>query len=268
MRVRKSYLASWLLAAGLLGGTGCGRSAGPPVASVAQEQLFRTGNFNYDEFFEDVNTLQLAVHESAADEKATRAPLGRVLGIGDDAPRAMLLERLGLLLEGQAQSKAHVQFIMEGVDPRGAPLAGKSITVTAGAAKGHSVPKEIATLARATERAAGAAGLVWEKYGFLAEKGRRLSAKAVVLSSEASAAFASEPEPKRVRVDAELKAAKVVTLEIAGRCDEVVKSAGAFVKQTREIIIAAEKTDANPSKEPTRKSRVDVAEAAPSLRRR
>ena len=122
--------------------SGCGGvGANVGETHVGKQELYRTGNFDYDEFFEDVHGLQDSAKAIVADEKAARVPLGQVLGIGETSIDRML-EVLRDKAEEFAQSKNRVHFAIEGVDDQGKPLAGQQVTVTPSAAKGKQVPKD------------------------------------------------------------------------------------------------------------------------------
>src|SRR5439155_849691 len=86
-----SLVLAALSAAIALGAPACG---GPSVnmseTHVGKEELFKTGNFDYDEFFEDVYGLQGSGKAIAADEKAARAPLGQALAVGETSIDRML----------------------------------------------------------------------------------------------------------------------------------------------------------------------------------
>src|SRR5262249_24238757 len=139
-----STAALWTVA---LGATGCGSaSVNMAETHVGKEELFKTGNFDYDEFLEDVYGLQGSTKSMVGDEKAARAPLGQALGVGETS-----LDRMLEVLRGKAdelaQSKNRVHFAIEGIDDQGKPLAGKTIEVTPSAAKGRAVTKEATDLA-------------------------------------------------------------------------------------------------------------------------
>jgi hypothetical protein len=245
MRGGALLLTACLSFTSLVALSACGGSANRAVTSVAQEELFRTGNFNYDEFFEDVYGLQASAHRADEDDKAARAPLARALGIGD-VPLERLLASLQAVVDGQAQGKARVHFRIDGVDEQGIPLPGRAIIVTAAATKARALPKDAAELTLAIAQTAKAEGQVWEKYGPLPDKGRRLTEKAAALEPDVSGTFASEPKAKREQIERELSAAKSVAAEIAARTDKVSKAASTFLKRTNELFVAAASAEVKP----------------------
>ncbi len=108
-----------------LGVAGCGGAqVNMADTHVGKEELFKTGNFDYDEFFEDLYGLQGSAKAIVADEKAARAPLGQALGVGETSIDRML-EVLRDKAEELAQSKNRVHFAIESIDDQGKPLAGK-----------------------------------------------------------------------------------------------------------------------------------------------
>jgi hypothetical protein len=224
--------------------SGCGGGQKGATSAVAQEELFKTGNFNYDEYFEDLYGYQANAHHAVEDEHTARMPLGKALGVGE-APLDKLLEQLTTVVNEQAQAKAHVHFKLDGVDEQGAPLVGKKITVTA-AAKGRALPKDMAELTLAMDKTAKAEGQVWEKYGPLPDKGRRLAARAGELEGDYKSTFAAEPDAKRERVGRELQAAKANASELAGHADKAVKAATRFLKESRDLFETAANAEMKP----------------------
>ncbi|HKQ68327.1 MAG TPA: hypothetical protein VJT73_03270, partial [Polyangiaceae bacterium] len=225
---------------------GCGAGAvNVAETHVGKEELYRTGNFNYDEFFEDVHVLQGSAKNAAADEKAARAPLGQALGVGETS-LDRLLDVLKEKADELAQSKSRVHLVFEGLDEQAKPLAGKQIGVTAAAAKGKAVPKEATELAAALEQTARGEGQVWEKYAPAPDKGRRLAEKADALSASIGVEFASTSKEKREEVEREVKAAKKVVEQISEQCDRVVGSATRLLKQSGEILVAAANAEVKP----------------------
>src|SRR5882762_1802256 len=166
---------------------------------VGKEELFKTGNFDYDELFEDLYGLQGSAKAIVGDEKAARAPLGQALGVGETSIDRML-EVLRDKAEEYAQSKNRVHFAIEGTDDQGKPLAGKQIEVTPSAAKGRPVPKDAADFASALEQMAQKEGQVWEKYGPLPDRSKRLAEKADALRSSIDKELASLSKDKRDEV--------------------------------------------------------------------
>jgi len=75
---------------------------------VGKEELFKTGNFDYDDFFEDLYGLQGSAKAIVADEKAARAPLGQALGVGETS-----IDRMLEVLRDKAESsrRARTAFI-------------------------------------------------------------------------------------------------------------------------------------------------------------
>ena len=177
---------------------------------VGKEELYKTGNFDFDEFFEDVYGLQGSAKAIVGDEKAARAPLGQALGVGETSIDRML-EVLRDKAEEYAQSKNRVHFAIEGTDDQGKPLAGKQIEVTPSAAKGRAVPKDAADFAAALEQMAQKEGQVWEKYAPLPDRSKRLAEKSDALRSSIDKELASLSKDKRSEVERELKAAKGVS---------------------------------------------------------
>src|SRR3954470_16239591 len=110
----------------LTGAAGCGHSATLGETHVAKAELYRTGNINYDEFFEDLYGLQGSSKGAVEDEKTARSKLGQTLGVGDTSMERVL-EALKAKAEEHAQGKSRVHFSLENVDEQGRPLAGKQI---------------------------------------------------------------------------------------------------------------------------------------------
>jgi hypothetical protein len=229
-----------------LGAVGC---AGPSVnmaeTHVGKEELFKTGNFDYDEFFEDVYGLQGSTKSMVGDEKAARAPLGQALGVGETSLDRML-EVLRDKADDLAQSKNRVHFAVEGVDDQGKPLAGKTIEVTSSAAKGHAVPKDASDLAAALEQTAQKEGQVWEKYAPLPDRGKHLVEKADALLGTVEKEFASLAHDKREEIGRELRAAKTVSGQIGELSDKVVANSVKFIKQSSDLLTAAANAEIKP----------------------
>jgi hypothetical protein len=216
---------------------GCG-SAPLSDSHVGREELYRSGNFDYDEFFEDVNGLQVGAKNAEADERGARAPLGHALGVGETS-LDRLLDTLRSKAEELSLSKSRVRFAMEGTDDDGRPLAGKMISVGAKSAAQRAVPKEATKLAVAIRESAQGEGQVWEKYGPLPEKGRRLAARAAELRDSLDRDFTGASKAKRAQVERELEMAQTVSGQIADTCDKVVVSATRFLKEGRDILVAS-----------------------------
>jgi hypothetical protein len=247
--MRKAKIVVLITLAALVvavGGMGCGGSrVNTADTHVGKEELFKTGNFDYDEFFEDVYGLQGSSKAMGADEKAAREPLGQALGIGETS-LDRLLEVLRDKADGMAQSKNRVHFAIEGIDDQGKPLAGKQVEVTSSAAKGHAVPKDATELASALEQTAQKEGQVWEKYAPLAERGKRLVEKASTLLSSYEKDFATIAPDKRQEIQRELKAAKTVSEQIGDLADKVVANSLKFIKQSGDILAAAANAEIKP----------------------
>jgi hypothetical protein len=248
--MRRAKLAL-LLAALALGTTslaapGCaGSSVNMADTHVGKEELFKTGNFDYDEFFEDVYGLQGSTKSMVGDEKAARAPLGQALGVGETSLDRML-EVLRDKADELAQSKNRVHFAIEGVDDQGKPLAGKTIEVTSSAAKGRAVPKDASDLASALEQTAQKEGQVWEKYGPLPDRSKRLVEKAGTLLGTVEKEFATLSREKQEEIQRELKAAKAVSEQIGDLSDKVVANSVKFIKQSGELLVAAANAEIKP----------------------
>jgi hypothetical protein len=224
---------------------GCGGAVPVGETHVGKEELFKTGNFNYDEFFEDVYGLQGSSKKAVDDEKAARVPLGQALGVGDTS-----MDRLLEVLKGKAdelaQSKNRVHLAIDGLDDQAKPAAGKQITVAPTAAKGRTVPKDASDLAAALEQTAKSEGQVWEKYGPMPEKAKHLGERADTLQSNVGTEFASAKQNQRDEVYRELNAAKQVAAEIAERTDKVAGNATKFFKQGNDLLTAAANAEIKP----------------------
>ncbi len=229
----------------LTASSGCGGAMKVGETHVGKEELYKTGNFNYDEFFEDVNGLQGSAKKAVDDEKAARAPLGHALGVGETSIDR-LLEVLKDKANEYAQSKSRVHLAIEGLDDQGKPAAGKQLTVAPTAAKGRAVPKDATDFAAALEQTAKAEGQVWEKYGPMPDRGRHLVERADTLQGTVGTEFESANKDKREEISRELKAAKTVASEIAERCDKVAGNATKFFKQGNEVLVAAANAEIKP----------------------
>jgi hypothetical protein len=212
---------------------------------VGKEELYKTGNFDFDEFFEDVYGLQGSAKAIVGDEKAARAPLGQALGVGETSIDRML-EVLRDKADEYAQGKNRVHFAVEGTDDQGKPLAGKQIEVTPSAAKGRPVPKDAADLAAALQQMAQKEGQVWEKYGPLPDRSKRLAEKADALRATIDKELASLSKDKRAEVERELKAAKLVSEQIGELSDKVVANAVKFIKKSNELLTVAANAEIKP----------------------
>jgi len=261
MRARPTFIAPWFTVATLLSLGACGGSTQAASSTVGQEELFKTGNFNYDEYFEDLYGYQANAHHAVEDEHTARLPLGKALGIGE-APLDRTLEQLKKVVSEHAQSKARVHFTLDGVDEQGAPLVGKKVMVTA-AAKGRPLPKSAAELTLAMDQTAKAEGQVWEKYNPLPDKGRRLAVRAGELEGDVKSIFASEPDAKRERIERELKAAKTVSGELAERTDTVVKAATRILKESGELFVSAANAEVTPPGKASPKSKATAPASKP-----
>ncbi|HEX9297119.1 MAG TPA: hypothetical protein VF881_14850 [Polyangiaceae bacterium] len=249
MRVDKwvTWMAIAAAAAMPLFAGGCGGSSvSVSDTHVGRGEPYHTGNFNYDEFFEDVYGLQGSAKNVAEEEKAARAPLGQALGTGETSMDRML-DVLKEKADELAQNKNRVHIAFDGVDGEGKPLAGKQITVSATAAKGRAVPKEATELAQGLEQTAQKEGQIWEKYGPVPEKGKKLADKADSLIGSLETEFATSRKEKREEIEHELKAAKQVSEDIGERCEKVVATATKFLKQSGEVVTAAANAEVKPA---------------------
>jgi hypothetical protein len=227
---------------------GCGGSSvNVSDTHVGRGEVYHTGNFNYDEFFDDVYGYQGSAKNAGEEEKAARVPLGQALGIGEPSMERML-DVLKEKAEDFAQGKNRVHFAFDGVDGEGKPLAGKQITVSATAAKGRAVPKDATELAQGLEQTAQKEGQVWEKFGPFSDKGKRLAEKADSLLGSLDTEFATTRKEKREEIANELKAAKQVSEEAGERCEKVVGAATKFLKQSVEVVTAAANAEVKPAK--------------------
>jgi hypothetical protein len=246
MCLRKLVVSLAVVGASLLPAlVGCGGAVNVGETHVGKEELYKTGNFNYDEFFEDVNGLQASSKKAVDDEKAARVPLGQALGVGETS-MDRLLEVLKDKADEFAQSKNRVHLAFDGLDDQAKPAAGKQIAVTPTAAKGRAIPKEATEFAAALEQTAKGEGQVWEKYGPMPDKGRHLVERADTLQGTVATEFESANKDKREEVYRELKAAKSVAAEIADRCDKVAGSATKFFKQGSDVLTAAANAEIKP----------------------
>jgi hypothetical protein len=248
--MRKAKIAVLLAAAALgtalLGAPGCGgQSVNMAETHVGKEELFKTGNFDYDEFFEDVYGLQGSAKAIVGDEKAARAPLGQALGVGETSIDRML-EVLRDKADEFAQSKNRVHFAIDGIDDQGKPLAGKTIEVTPSAAKGRAVPKEATDFASALAQMAQKEGQVWEKYAPLPDRSKRLIEKSDALLGGVEKEFATLAREKKEEIQRELKAAKTVTEQIGELSEKVVANSVKFIKQSGELLTAAANAEIKP----------------------
>lgn len=210
--------------------------------AVGKEELYRSGNFDYDEFFEDVNSLQTGSKNAEADEKGARAPLGVALGLGETSVDRML-DALREKTQELSLGKGRVRFALQGLDDAGRPLAGQSPQVSTSAKK-RPVPKDATSLAAALGQTAQSEAQVWERYAALPEKGRRLVARAQELKASLDREFMGASRAKREQVERELEAAGSVSGEIAETCDKVVVTATRFLKEGREILVASAAAEA------------------------
>jgi hypothetical protein len=238
---------------------GCGGAVNVGETHVGKEELFKTGNFNYDEFFEDVYGLQGSSKKAVDDEKAARVPLGQALGVGETS-MDRLLELLKDKADELAQSKNRVHLAIDGLDDQAKPAAGKQITVAPAAAKGRTVPKEASDLASALEQTAKSEGQVWEKYGPMPDRARHLGERADTLQSSVSTEFGNAKKDQREEVYRELNAAKTVAAEIAERCDKVAGNATKFFKQGSDLLAAAANAEIKP---PVKGQKGKPAKSAP-----
>lgn len=227
-------------------GGGCsGSSTNIASTHVGKEELYKTGNFDYDEFFEDVHGLQGSAKSMVGDETGARVPLGQALGVGETSIDRML-EVLKDKAEDFAQSKNRVHFEIGGVDDQGKPLAGKPVEVTRSAAKGRPVPKDADDFALALEQMIKKEAQVWEKYGPLTDRSKVLAEKAETLRGSLEKEFPSLEGGKREEIARELKAAKVVTEQIGELSDKVVANAVRFIKQSAEVVVVAANAEIKP----------------------
>jgi len=245
MRVEKWVTWMAVVAASLLVGACGGESVNVRDTHVGREEAYHTGNFNYDEFFDDVYGLQGSAKNAADEEKAARVPLGQALGTGETSIDRML-EVLKEKADDFAQSKNRVHLAFDGMDGEGKPLAGKQITVTATAAKGRAVPNEATDFAEALEQTAQKEGQVWEKYEPVSQKSKKLGERADSLLGSLDTEFATSKKEKREEIQRELKAAKQVSEDIGDRCEKIVAGATKFLKQSGEVVTAAANAEIKP----------------------
>jgi hypothetical protein len=246
-----------VFAGGLSGLSACVASLNVGDTHVGQKELYKTGNPDFDEFFEEVNAVQVKAQGMDEDAKKARAPLGGHLGAGD-ASVDDLLDKLKDRAEDLAQGKAKVHFALEGLDEQGKPAAGKPLEVKS-QAKGRPVPKEANDFASAVEGMARAEGQVWEKYSPLADKCHRMGDKAAALDESVDANFVSKE--KRQEVRKELGASRIVLKDIGERGDRVVADALKFLRETGEGFVAA--ASAEPKKKEKKGKPARAAAPAP-----
>jgi len=196
--------------------SGCGHatSAGAHT-KVASAELYKTGNSQFDEFFDDLYDVQQKSKGATQDERAARAQLASLVRAEDSVDD--LLRKTRARADELAQSKAKVHLDFEGADEQGKPLAGKPITVKV-RAKGHANPKDVADFATSLEGCAKAEGQAWEKYAPLSDRSRRLADKAAALLEQVDKQF--ESQEKRSEVKAELASSKTSLKQIADQTDD------------------------------------------------
>jgi hypothetical protein len=87
---------------------------------------------------------------------------------------------------------------------------------------------------------------VWEKYGPLPDRSKRLVEKADALLGTLEKEFATLAREKRDEIQRELKAAKVVSEQIGELSDKVVANSLKFIKQGGELLTAAANAEIKP----------------------
>ena len=218
---------------------GCGGSVNVGETHVGKEELFKTGNFTYDEFFEDVNGLQGSSKKAVDDEKAARVALGLALGVGEDVDGSH-----SRAPEGQSRGACPEQ------EPRALRVRRARRPSQAGGGQtdhGHDERRQGAcgsqgsrrSWLRRIEQTAKAEGQVWEKYGPMPDKAKHLTERGDTLQGNVATEFESASKDKREEVYRELKAAKTIVAEIGDRCDKVVGNSTKFFKQGNDVLTAA-----------------------------
>jgi hypothetical protein len=230
------------MAAVAIGLAACGGGAHGPGARVAHAELYKTGNGQFDEFFEDLYDLQQRTASAAQEERNARGPLMQLFGV-EETPA--ILQKLKAKVDELGQGKQKVKLEMDGLDEQGKPQAGKLVTVRVGGRGKAS--KDAAELAATLDASVKAEGAVWEKFSPLADKSRRMLDKANALSPQIDQSF--ESKEKRDEVRAELDASKRVLSQMALQLDKTVMASVQVLKGTAESLSAAASSEPKKDKD-------------------
>lgn len=225
-----------------LAAASCGGSVKVADTKVAHDEAVRTGNVDYDDYFEDVATLRGMAKKAPEDEKNARAPIVKALGLTDSSVDKVL-EAFRSKAEELASSKSRIHFFFVGLDDQGKPVTGKRIQVVSISGVKQPVPKDTKDLTSAMEQSALNESQIMDTYAIVPEKGRRLEAKAATLRQSVPTDFPQLSKDKRNQIEQELAAAQQISGQIATDCEKVVADAQRFLKDGAQIAVAAATTD-------------------------
>jgi hypothetical protein len=219
-----------------LAAAACGGSAQTSDTKVARNEPVRTGNVDYDDYFEDVSNLRAMSLKAPEDEKNARAPVAKALGT--DLAVERVLQAFRAKAEELAGGKAKIHFFFFGLDEQGKPVPNKKIQVVAISVM-KQIPKDVKELAAAMEQSAINETQIVDAYSIVPEKGRRLEAKATTLRTSVPTEFPQLSKDKRNQIERELTAAQQLSGQIATDCQKVVGDAQRFLKESSQIAVAA-----------------------------
>lgn len=251
-RVRLSPVAL-ALAFGILSGSfGCaGGTQNIAQTNVARAELFRTENPKYDQFFEDVNSIQKDATGAETAEKKAHEPLEQALSLGESSVDA-LSDQVVKRLKSFAEGKPKLRVILDGLDEHYTPALGKSVTVTVsevGASARKKVPHAATDFAKALEATARKEGQILETCTPIADKADRRIAVIEELKSSVDTDFASLKGNKRGEIRAELSAAHTVLWMLSRECVRAKGRASTFLQKSAESIAAVNESLSPPKKD-------------------
>jgi hypothetical protein len=246
----------WLFVLTALLALACVKRSQTGETHVGRGEPFRTGQMAFDEFFEDVNTLQRDTKSIKPDEAKALGRIGTVLGLSQPSVQTVFVgvkERVRTFAEAK---KGKAFFVLEGIDDHGRPLPGKQITVTASGPRGRAAAKDAQDFAAALDEAAKGVGQLADKTYPMAEKARHRISEADRLRAQIDSEFSSNN--KRQEVEREIDAAKKVLADIAQTCDQASAATSGFLVDSRQLFASvavskkgkAKKTGGKRSKAP------------------
>jgi hypothetical protein len=227
---------------------------------VGQGLLYQSSNPTYDKFFEETHTVQLAAIGALDDDGKARAPLEEAVGANKTTP-----EQLADLAKSHASKMAAggpLHLTLTGLAREKADDAPGYVSATLTASDDAQVPASERDFVHGLEKTAKAEGEILGKYGALASRAHKLSARSSELSGSVGTDF-REPG-RRADVSDELAAAKLILDAAADRCAKVSAGAESFLKLLADAFPppAAGEVAAKPDP-PKGKTKKNSSKAAP-----
>ncbi|MFZ5893478.1 MAG: hypothetical protein ACOY0T_20625 [Myxococcota bacterium] len=214
-----------VLVAGLsaLGAAGCSASSSQRSSEVARGERFRSGNADYDRFFDATYALQLKLAAAPGELADARRNLTEAVVIAKDANSAMLAERIKSELDRIGRNGAYVHVDL--VTPASLePSATRAVLTPSSKPRGHD-----ANLVRQVENAVTRLLRLEASMRLARLQLDTLCSSAVRLEASLEQSF--QDRSQREAVVANLRDAERMLALMLGHADEVQKPSAEFLSK-------------------------------------